>query len=63
MNYASLLLGGFTILIAAWWFIGARRGYVGPQTYGEVRSEVEQLKGAVDSTAVQEKRRTSQAQP
>lgn len=30
MNYASLLWGGFTIFVAAWWFLGARRDYVGP---------------------------------
>lgn len=30
MNYAVLLWGGFTVFIAAWWFIGARRGYQGP---------------------------------
>ncbi len=30
MNYASLLWGGLSIIVAAWWFIGARRKYVGP---------------------------------
>lgn len=30
MNYASLLWGGFTIFIALWWFLGARRRYKGP---------------------------------
>ena len=30
MNYASVIWGGFTIIIGAWWFIGARKGYVGP---------------------------------
>ena len=30
MNYASLIWGGFTIFVAAWWFLGARRNYVGP---------------------------------
>jgi choline transport protein len=30
MNYASLLWGGFTIIVAAWWFLGARRHYKGP---------------------------------
>ncbi|KAK6435591.1 hypothetical protein LTR95_008221 [Oleoguttula sp. CCFEE 5521] len=30
MNYASLLWGGFTILVALWWLLGAREGYVGP---------------------------------
>lgn len=30
MNYAVVIWGGFTVLIAAWWFIGARKNYVGP---------------------------------
>lgn len=30
MNYASLLWGGFSILVSAWWFLGARRHYEGP---------------------------------
>lgn len=30
MNYSCLLWGGFTIIIAGWWFVGARKGYVGP---------------------------------
>lgn len=30
MNYASLIWGGLTILVAAVWFAGARKGYKGP---------------------------------
>jgi choline transport protein len=30
MNYAVVIWGGFSIFIAAWWFIGARKNYVGP---------------------------------
>ena len=30
MNYAVLIWGGFSIFIAAWWFLGARKGYKGP---------------------------------
>ena len=30
MNYASLIWGGFTIFVAAWWLLGARKGYQGP---------------------------------
>ncbi|KIW94981.1 uncharacterized protein Z519_04961 [Cladophialophora bantiana CBS 173.52] len=30
MNYACLIWGGFTIFVAAWWFLGARKGYQGP---------------------------------
>ncbi|KAH7014250.1 amino acid/polyamine transporter I [Microdochium trichocladiopsis] len=34
MNYASLLWGGFTIIMGLWWLLGARKGYVGPLTTG-----------------------------
>jgi hypothetical protein len=30
MNYAVLIWGGFTVFVAAWWFLGARKGYQGP---------------------------------
>ncbi|OCT48563.1 putative choline transport protein [Cladophialophora carrionii] len=30
MNYACLIWGGFTIFVAAWWLLGARKGYQGP---------------------------------
>lgn len=30
MNYASLIWGGFTVLVGAVWFGGAREGYTGP---------------------------------
>lgn len=30
MNYASLICGGFTIFVAAWWVFVARRDYTGP---------------------------------
>lgn len=30
MNYASLMWGGLSIFVAAWWFLGARRNYKGP---------------------------------
>lgn len=43
MNYASLLWGGFTILLLLWWFIGARKGYVGPNTTGG-QTEVDLVK-------------------
>lgn len=37
MNYASVLWGGFTILVGIWWLLGARKGYHGPPvvTVGE----------------------------
>lgn len=30
MNYASVIWGGFTIIIALWWFVKARKDYIGP---------------------------------
>lgn len=30
MNYASVIWGGFTIIIALWWFVKARKDYTGP---------------------------------
>lgn len=38
MNYASVLWGGFTAIVGAWWLLGARKGYTGPPVnviYGE----------------------------
>lgn len=35
MNYASLLWGGFTIIISIWWFVSARKGYEGPPVVKE----------------------------
>ncbi|KAK0614908.1 amino acid permease [Bombardia bombarda] len=34
MNYASLIWGGLTVMVAMWWFLGARNGYEGPKTTG-----------------------------
>ena len=48
MNYASLIWGGFTILVAAWWFVG-NKSYVGPpmvQDGGQVTA-VETMRKAV----------------
>ncbi|KAF2638194.1 amino acid transporter [Massarina eburnea CBS 473.64] len=36
MNYASLITGGLTILVAAWWFWIRGKGYVGPSIEGGV---------------------------
>ncbi|KAK0382662.1 hypothetical protein NLU13_9968 [Sarocladium strictum] len=30
MNYASVIWGGFTIMVGIWWFVRATRDYVGP---------------------------------
>ena len=46
MNYASLIWGGLTIFVAMWWFIGARRGYVGPQTTGGITADIESVRKA-----------------
>ncbi|KAI0134052.1 amino acid/polyamine transporter I [Xylariales sp. AK1849] len=34
MNYASLLWGSSTVFLLVWWFLGARKGYEGPNTSG-----------------------------
>lgn len=46
MNYASLIWGGLTIFVATWWFIGARRDYVGPQTTGGINADIEHVRKA-----------------
>ncbi|KAK8208550.1 amino acid/polyamine transporter I [Phyllosticta capitalensis] len=35
MNYSSLIIGGLTILVGAWWLWIRSRGYVGPQGLDE----------------------------
>lgn len=55
MNYASLLWGAFTLLSLLWWFVGARKNYVGPQTTGgqtevDMVKDVSELRGIVYST-------------
>lgn len=44
MNYASLIWGGFTILVALWWFLGTGRDYQGPKTTGGLGVEVEGMR-------------------
>ena len=45
MNYACLIFGGLTILVAVWWFVGAgRNGYEGPKTMGGVMTGVEDVR-------------------
>lgn len=34
MNYSPLIFGGLTILVTAWYFLGGKKGYTGPQTTG-----------------------------
>ena len=31
MNYASLITGGLSLFVTAWWFVGGRKGYEGPR--------------------------------
>ncbi|KAK2018112.1 amino acid permease [Colletotrichum eremochloae] len=40
MNYACVIWGGFTALVALWWLMGARKGYEGPTTTGGVVTEM-----------------------
>ena len=58
MNYSSLIVGGLTVFVAIWWFIGARKTYIGPQTAGEIHSAVEEMRGSVrvHLTAIHERR-------
>lgn len=44
MNYSSLLFGGLTILLMGWWFIHARKGYVGPKTTGGISADIEHVR-------------------
>ena len=30
MNYTSLIFGGFTLFMGAWWFLDAKKSYPGP---------------------------------
>lgn len=46
MNYASLIWGGLTLFVTAWWFFGARKEYIGPKTTGGVHTQVEQVRRA-----------------
>ncbi|KAK2057467.1 amino acid permease [Colletotrichum caudatum] len=41
MNYACLIWGGFTALVALWWLMRARKGYEGPTTTGGIVTEME----------------------
>ncbi|KAK3314365.1 amino acid permease [Apodospora peruviana] len=47
MNYACLIWGGLTILVALWWVFGVGDDYEGPKTTGGIVSEAETTKGAV----------------
>jgi hypothetical protein len=52
MNYASLIFGGLTLLVALWWVFGAsRNGYEGPKAVSGIVSEIEQVQGRNASVA------------
>lgn len=44
MNYAPLIFGGLTIFVAAWYFLGGKKGYTGPQTIGGKVYEADLIK-------------------
>ena len=44
MNYASVMLVGFTGLFALWYYIGARHTYVGPPE-AQIDSDIEETVG------------------
>ena len=47
MNYASLIFGGLTLLVALWWVFGAsRNGYEGPKAVSGIVAEIEQVRKA-----------------
>ena len=46
MNYACLIWGGLTTFVTIWWFVGARKDYVGPKTTGGIETVAEQVKRA-----------------
>lgn len=47
MNYASLIFGGLTLLVALWWGFGAsRNGYEGPKAVSGIAAEIEQVRKA-----------------
>jgi len=61
MNYSCLIFGGLTIFVTVWWFIGARKGYKGPQTFGGNISEVEDIKRAASVADVYANRNSTAA--
>ena len=47
MNYASLIWGGLTMLVSAWWLFGVGEDYEGPTTTGGFVSDADVMEGAV----------------
>jgi choline transport protein len=53
MNYASLIWGALTIFMTIWWFVGARKGYVGPKVIVGVEASAEAVRrGSVEKAHV-----------
>jgi choline transport protein len=49
MNYSALIFGGLTIFISAWYFLGGRKDYTGPQTIGGKVYQADLLKKISDA--------------
>ena len=46
MNYSCVIWGGLTTIVAVWWFVGASKGYIGPQTTGGISAEIDNARKA-----------------
>ncbi len=46
MNYACVIWGGLTTFVTIWWFVGARKHYVGPQLVGGSDTVAEHVRRA-----------------
>lgn len=44
MNYSSLIFGGLTIFVTAWYLLGGRKGYTGPLAIGGKVYEADMIK-------------------
>lgn len=44
MNYSALIFGGLTIFVSAWYFLGGKKGYTGPQAIGGKVYEADLIK-------------------
>lgn len=51
MNYSSLIFGGLTVFVAAWYALGGRKGYRGPQTTGGDIRQVEVVRRVAELAA------------
>lgn len=51
MNYSSVITGGVTALVTAWWFCKRRMDYVGPQMVVMASAVTYNRPGSVDIEA------------